>query len=370
MLLVLTGEDVKADDLGPMPNMFPVKSMDGTERHETYRPLLAQDKLRHVGEPVAMVVAETLAQARDAAEMIVIDYDELPAATDTYRSALDGAAQLYDHVPNNICFDWGKGQQDETESAFAKASHVTTLELVNNRVVVNSMEPRAAIGDYDSESDKSTLYTSSQGTHGIRNTIADAILKIDQDKLRVVTGDVGGGFGMKIFTHPEQPMVVWAAKKVNRPVRWNADRSEGFMSDIQGRDHVTKAEVACDDNGKFLALRVTTYANLRAYLSHFGTFIPTEAGTAMLNGLYAFLCLGERQGRADQHRADRCLSRRGPTRRSTVSSGWSTNAPASWACRPTNCADATSFSPPSFPTKPPSVRPMTAAISPRSWKRA
>lgn len=291
VLLVLTGEDVKADDLGPMPNMFPVKSMDGTERHETYRPLLAQDKLRHVGEPVAMIVAETLEQARDAAELVEIDYETLPAATDTYRSAMDGAAQLYDHVPNNICFDWGKGQQDETEKAFAKASHVTTLELINNRVVVNSMEPRAAIGDYDAGSDKATLYTSSQGTHGIRNTIADNILKMDQDKLRVVTGDVGGGFGMKIFTHPEQPMVVWAAKKVNRPVRWNADRSEGFMSDIQGRDHVTKAEVACDEDGKFLALRVTTYANLGAYLSHFGTFIPTEAGTAMLNGLYAFPCV-------------------------------------------------------------------------------
>ncbi len=288
VLLVLTGDDVKADDLGPLPNMFPVESMDGTVRHETYRPLLAQDKVRHVGEPVALVVAETLGQARDAAELIEVDIEELPAATDTYRSAQDGAAQLYDHIPNNLCFDWGKGEKDKTEDAFSNAHHVTTLELINNRVVVNSMEPRAAIGAYDKAEDKLTLYTSSQGTIGLRDTIAGAILNIDKDKLRVVTGDVGGGFGMKIFPHPEQPMVVWAAKKLNRPVRWNSERSEAFLSDIQGRDHVTKAEVACDADGRFLGLRITTHANLGAYLSHFATYIPTEAGTAMLNGLYAF----------------------------------------------------------------------------------
>ena len=288
VLLVLTGEDVKADGLGGMPNMFPVKSITGETRHETHRPLLAQDKVRHVGEPVALVVAETLAQARDAAELIQLDIEELPAATDTYRSAQDGAAQIWGHMPNNLCFDWGKGDKEPTEEAFAKADHITTLELVNNRVVVNSMETRAAIGVYDADTDKATLYTSSQGTIGLRNTIADAILKIDQDKLRVVTGDVGGGFGMKIFPHPEQPMVVWAAMKLKHPVRWNSERSEAFLSDIQGRDHVTKAEVACDKDGKFLGLRITTHANLGAYLSHFATYIPTEAGTTMLNGLYAF----------------------------------------------------------------------------------
>lgn len=288
VLLILTGDDVAAEDIGAMPCMFPVTNLDGSARGETYRPLLAQGKVRHVGEPVAFIVAETLAQARDAAELIKVDYTILPSTTDTYRSALDGADRLYDDIDNNVCFDWGKGQQEETEAAFAKGSHITSLELINNRIVVNPMEPRAAIADYDEASDKSTLYTSSQGTHGIRNTIADNILKMDKEKLRVVTGDVGGGFGMKIFTHPEQPLAVWAAKKVKRPVRWTSDRSEGFMSDIQGRDHVTKAEVAVDGDGKFLALRVTTYANLGAYLSHFGTYIPTEAGTAMLNGLYAF----------------------------------------------------------------------------------
>ncbi|MFT5180139.1 MAG: carbon-monoxide dehydrogenase large subunit [Alphaproteobacteria bacterium] len=287
VLLVLTGDDVAAEGFDPMPCMAPVKNIDGSPRGDTYRPIIAQGRVRHVGEPVAAIIAETLHQARDAAELIEVDYKELPSTTDTYRSALDGAPQIYDDMPNNICFDWGKGDHDKTEAAFAKAARVTTLELINNRVVVNSMEPRGAIGDHDTATGRSTLYSSSQGTHGLRNTIGDTILKIGKENLRVVTGDVGGGFGMKIFPHPEQPIVVWAARKLERPVKWNADRSEGFMSDIQGRDHVTRAEMAMDADGNFLGLRVTTYASLGAYLSHFGSFIPTEAGTGMLNGLYA-----------------------------------------------------------------------------------
>jgi carbon-monoxide dehydrogenase large subunit len=285
VLLVLTGADVAADGVNPMPNMFPVKSLDGTERPETYRPLLAQERVRYVGDPVALVVAETLAQARDAAEMIEVDYDVLPSTTDTFKAAQDGAPQVHDNIPGNLCFDWGKGDREATEAAFEKADHVTVLELVNNRVVINPMEPRAAIGDFDG--DKHTLYTPTQGTHVLRGAVS-GILNIDSEKLRVVTGDVGGGFGMKIFPHPEQPLVVWAARKLRRPVRWTSDRSEGFVSDIQGRDHVTRAEVATDSDGRFLALRVTTWAALGAYLSHFGTYIPTEAGTGMLNGLYAF----------------------------------------------------------------------------------
>tara|TARA_R110002110_G_scaffold376568_1_gene586466 strand:+ start:39581 stop:41917 length:2337 start_codon:yes stop_codon:yes gene_type:complete len=288
VLLILTGADLKADNISPMPCMFPVKNLDDTDNIKPERPLLALGKVRHVGQPVALVVAETLDQARDAAELIEVDYNPLAAATDTFRTTLDGAAQLHDDAPNNICFDWGKGDQAATEAAFAKAAHITTLELINNRIVVNPMEPRAAICDYDTASDRLTLYTSSQGTHVIRDALAESILNIDTDRLRVVTGDVGGGFGMKIFPHPEQPLVTWAAMKLKRAVRWTSERSEGFLSDIQGRDHVTKAEVACDGDGKFLGLRVTTYANLGAYLSHFGTYIPTEAGTTMLNGLYAF----------------------------------------------------------------------------------
>jgi carbon-monoxide dehydrogenase large subunit len=287
VLTVLTGDDVKAEGINPMPNMFPVKSLDGTERPATYRPLLAQGRVRHVGDPVALIVAETLAQARDAAERIEIDYEILPSVTDTYGAAQPGAPLVHDNIPGNLCFDWGKGDRAATEVAFAKADHVTVLELVNNRVVVNPMEPRAAIGDYDASTGQHTLYTPTQGTHVLRGAVS-AILNIDVEKLRVVTGDVGGGFGMKIFPHPEQPLVVWAAQKLGRPVRWTSDRSEGFLSDVQGRDHVTKAEVATDKDGKFLALRVTTWAALGSYLSHFGTYIPTEAGTGMLNGLYAF----------------------------------------------------------------------------------
>ncbi|MDH3739498.1 MAG: xanthine dehydrogenase family protein molybdopterin-binding subunit, partial [Alphaproteobacteria bacterium] len=287
VLLVLTGEDVAAEDIAPMPCMIPITNIDGSSRTDTYRPLLAQGRVRHVGQPVAAVIAETLHQARDAAELIVVDYKELPSTIDTFGAAQDGAPQIYDDAANNICFDWGKGEQEQTEAAFAQAAHVTTLELVNNRVVVNSMEPRAATAEYDSQSGRSTLFTSSQGTHWLRDAIGDMILKIGKENLRVVTGDVGGGFGMKIFPHPEQPIVVWASRKLERAVKWTADRSEGFMSDIQGRDHVTKAEMAMDDDGRFLGMRVTTYANLGAYLSHFGVFIPTDAGTGMLNGLYA-----------------------------------------------------------------------------------
>ncbi len=286
VLLVLTGEDVAAEDIDPMPCMVPITNLDGSDRSDTYRPILAQGRVRHVGEPVAAVIAETLHQARDAAELIEVGYNELPSTTDTYGSTQDGARQIYDEAANNICFDWGKGDQEKTAAAFADAARVTTLELINNRVVVNAMEPRAAIADFDTQSDRSTLYTSSQGTYWLRDTIGDNILKIGKEKLRVVTGDVGGGFGMKIFPHPEQPIVVWAARKLQRAVKWTADRSEGFMSDVQGRDHVTRAEMAMDDDGRFLAMRVTTYANLGAYLSHFSTFIPTDAGTGMLNGLY------------------------------------------------------------------------------------
>ena len=287
VLLVLTGDDVAADGIDPMPCMAPVKNIDGSARGDTYRPILAQGRVRHVGEPVAAIIAETLHQARDAAELIEVDYKQLPSTTHTFRSTLDGAPQIHDQIANNICFDWGKGDREKTEAAFAAAARVTTLELINNRVVVNPMEPRGAIGDHDTATGRSTLYSSSQGTHGLRNTIGDTILKIGKENLRVVTGDVGGGFGMKIFPHPEQPIVVWAARKLERPVKWTADRSEGFVSDVQGRDHVTRAEMAMDGAGKFLGLRVTTYASLGAYLSHFGSFIPTEAGTGMLNGLYA-----------------------------------------------------------------------------------
>jgi aerobic carbon-monoxide dehydrogenase large subunit len=286
VLLIFTGEDVKNADFGDLPCLVPIDNRDGSSRADTPRPMLAQGRVRHVGDPVAMVVAETLEQAKDAAELIEVDYAPRPHTVGTYESAQPGAPLVHDHIKGNLIFDWEMGDRAKTEAAFAKADRVVKLQIVNNRLVVNSMEPRGAICEYDPKDDRSTLWVSSQGVSVIRPVVADMILKIGQPKLRVRTGDVGGGFGMKIFVHPEYPMVVWSSRELKRTVKWIPDRQEAFQSDVQGRDHVSIAEMALDRDCKFLGLRVTTYAALGAYLSHFGAFIPTMAGTSMLAGLY------------------------------------------------------------------------------------
>ena len=287
VLLVLTGDDVKADGLGDVPCLHPLTSRDGKPRHDTPRPVLAIGKVRHVGQPVAFVVAETLAQARDAAEAVEVEYDELPAVVESRAAIAPGAPQVFDHIPGNVIFDWDNDMTDAkaTNAAFAKAKRITRLEIVNNRVVANSMEPRNAIGDYDPSSDRSTLYTTTQGPHFVRDPLAEMILKIGKGKLRVITPNVGGAFGMKAFVYPEQALVVWASRKLKRPVKWQAERSEGFVSDNQGRDHVTRAELAMDESGKFLGLRVELLANLGAYLSPLGAFIPTRSSD-LISGLY------------------------------------------------------------------------------------
>lgn len=287
VLLILTGDDVKRDGLGDIPCLAPLTSRDGKPRYDTPRPVLATDKVRHAGQPVAFIVAETLHQARDAAEAIVVDYGELPVVTDPHAALESGASLLFEHIPNNLAFDWDNDQCDAaaTEVAFAKAARVTTITLVNNRVVANSMEPRNAIGAYDADTDRSTLYTSTQGPHIVRDPLAQMILKLPKEKLRVVTRNVGGAFGMKAFVYPEQVLVVWGSRKLQRPVRWQAERSEGFVSDNQGRDHVTKAELAMDADGRFLGLRVSIIANLGAYLSPFGAFVPTRSSD-LIAGLY------------------------------------------------------------------------------------
>jgi aerobic carbon-monoxide dehydrogenase large subunit len=287
-LLILTGEDVVAEGLGDVPCASPLVNRDGSPRHDTPRPVLAVRKVRHVGEPVALVVAERLDQARDAAEAIVVDYAELPASVDARAAMAPGAAPLFDHVANNVVFDWDNDVCDfaATEAAFARAARVTTLEMVNNRVVVNAMEPRNAIGDYDAAAGRPVLYTATQGSHFVRDPLAEVVLKMPKEKLRVVTPtNVGGAFGMKAFVYPEQALVVWAAGKLKRPVKWQSDRSEGFMSDNQGRDHFTRAELAMDDKGQFLAVRVSILANLGAYLSFMGPFIPTRSSD-LISGLY------------------------------------------------------------------------------------
>ncbi|HEY4169181.1 MAG TPA: xanthine dehydrogenase family protein molybdopterin-binding subunit, partial [Reyranella sp.] len=286
VLSVFTGADVEKEGFGDVPCLVPLDNKDGTPRADTSRPMLAKDRVRHVGDPVALVVAETLDQAKDAAELIEVDYAPRAHTVGTYESAQPGAPLVHDHIKGNVAFDWAMGDQAATDAAFKKADRTVSLRLVNQRLVVNSMEPRGAICEYDAGDDRSTLWVSSQGVHMIRPVVADMILKIGSGKLRVRTGDVGGGFGMKIFVHPEYPMVVWASRTLKRTVKWIPDRQEAFQSDVQGRDHVSIAEMALDKDCRFLGCRITTYAALGAYLNHFSVFIPTMAGSSMLNGLY------------------------------------------------------------------------------------
>ena len=266
VVAILTGEDVAADRLGNVPCLIPIEGLK-----EPPRPLLAIGSVRHVGDPVAMVIAETAAQAKDAADSVEVDYEPLPAVTDTRKG--------------EVAFDIDLGVKAETEAAMRKAARVTRLELVNNRLVANPIEPRAALAEYDAASGRTTLYTPSQGPHHLYGQIADTVLKTGREKLRVVSGNVGGAFGMKIFLYPEQPAVVWAARKLKRSVRWTAERSESFLSDAQGRDNYSVAELATDRDGRFVALRVTTWANMGAYLSNFGPFIP-QLAAPMLSGVY------------------------------------------------------------------------------------
>jgi carbon-monoxide dehydrogenase large subunit len=288
VLLVATGEDTRADGFGDIGCLVPLVNRDGTPRHDTPRPVLAQGKVRHVGQAVAFIVAETLAAARDAAEAIEIEYDVLPAVTDAADALASGAPQLFDHISGNLVFDWDNdlGDAKATDAAFAKAAHVTTLDLVNNRVVANSMEPRNAVADFDAASGRSTLYTATQGPHLVRDPLAEMVLKIPKESLRLITPNVGGAFGMKAFIYPEQALAVWASRKLKRPVKWQEDRSEGFVSDNQGRDHATRAELALDEEGRFLGLRVSILANMGAYLSPFGCFIPTRS-TDLVSGIYS-----------------------------------------------------------------------------------
>jgi carbon-monoxide dehydrogenase large subunit len=286
VLAVITGADMKAAGLGELPCMIPLKSRDGTPRANTPRLALATDTVRHVGDPVAFVVGETLQAARDGAEAIMVEYDVLPASTDLATAHEAGAALVWPEGKSNICFDWEAGDRAKTDAAFAKAAHVTRLTVVNNRVVVASMEARAAVAAWDG--DRLTMHTNTQGSWQVRNMLADQIFRIPQDRVHVLTPDVGGGFGMKLFLYAEHVMVAFAAKQVGRPVKWASERTEAFLSDTHGRDNITLGELALDANGKFLALRTKNYANMGAYLSNYAPFIPTGAGTKVLASVYGF----------------------------------------------------------------------------------
>jgi len=285
VLAVFTGDDFV--DVGGNPAGWLINSRDGEPMKEPKRPVLAHGKVRHVGDAYAAVIAETAEQARDAAEAIEADIDEQPAVVDM-RSALAGGALVHDEIGTNQCFDWGwiEDNRAATDAAIKSAPHVTTLELVNNRLVPNAMEPRASTGVFDPGTGDYTLYTTSQNPHLTRLLICAFVLGIPENKLRVVAPDVGGGFGSKIYHYGEEALVLSAAKKLGRPVRWTASRSESFLTDAHGRDHVTKIEIACEKDGTFLAFRTETMANVGAYLSNFSTATPTFLHGTLMAGNY------------------------------------------------------------------------------------
>jgi len=287
VLGVFTIEDLSADGIPDIPCFTPMPGKNGTTTIMPPRPVLGRDRVRHVGEAVVVVVAETLAQAKDAADLVMVDYDDLPAVVETAQARAPGAPEIWPQAPGNLSVDWEQGDRAAMEAAFEKADHAVTVELVNNRVVVNSMEPRGIVASFDPEEERYTIFAGTQGAHRLRNWLAEHIFKVPQDKVRVVTTDVGGAFGMKIFIFPEQVAVAWAARKIGRPVRWMAERSESFVSDTQGRDQVTRARLALDKEGRMLGLHAASDAAMGAYLSNFAPFIPTACCTKMYSGLYA-----------------------------------------------------------------------------------
>jgi carbon-monoxide dehydrogenase large subunit len=281
---VLTSVDFEA--FGGVPCGWQVHSQSGDPMVEPKHPILAEGKVRHVGDPVAVVIANSKGAARDAADAVMVDYSELPAVVNMKQAISNPPSAVHDDAANNVCYDWAIGDKAEVDAAFAGAAHVTTLEFTNNRVSPNAMEPRCAIGDYDTSNGDYTLYTTSQNPHVIRLLMGAFVLSIPEHKLRVYAPDVGGGFGSKIYHYAEEAIVTVAAKLLGRPVKWTSDRTEAFISDAHGRDHVTTAELALDANGKFLGLRCDTLANMGAYLSTFAPCVPTYLHATLLAGQY------------------------------------------------------------------------------------
>jgi carbon-monoxide dehydrogenase large subunit len=284
VVAVYTGADLAG--IGGLPCGWLITGTDGKPMNEPPHPVLAQGKVRYVGDPVAMVVAESLHLAKDAAELIDVDYDVHKAVVNGVDALKPGAPQLHDAAPNNKCYTWAIGDKAATDAGFAAAAHVTHIDIVNNRLVPNAIEPRAAMASYSRADDSYTLHVANQNPHVERLLMTAFVLQLPEHKVRVIAPDVGGGFGSKIYLYPEETAMVWAAKRVNRPITWVAERTESFLSDAHGRDHVTHAELALDKDGKFLAMRVITNANLGAYLSTFASCIPTILYATLLAGQY------------------------------------------------------------------------------------
>ena len=286
VIAVLTGEDVAADGLGGIPCGWQLKNKDDSPMVEPPHPALALGKVRHVGDPVVMVIADSKARAKDAAQLVEIDYDPLPAVAHLKDAVAAGAPLVWEEAAGNLCFDWHIGDAAATDGQFSGAAHVVSIDLVNNRIVPNAIEPRAANGHYETADDRYTLYTTSQNPHLTRLLLGAFTLKVPEHKLRVVAPDVGGGFGSKIFHYAEELLVLWASKRIGRPVKWTAERSESFLSDAHGRDHVSRAELALNADGTFRGLRVHTLANMGAYLSTFAPAVPTYLYATLLSGPY------------------------------------------------------------------------------------
>ena len=285
VIAIYTGADVK--DLNGVPCGWQVNFKSGETMREPKHPLLVHDKARHLGDPVAVVIADSLAEAVDAAQAVMVDYEELPAVVNAFEAAQPGAPRVHDELPDNIVFDWALGNPiEEVDAAIAASAHVTSLDFVNQRVVPNAMEPRAYNASYDGTNDKYVLYTSTQNPHLIRLLMCAFVLGLPEHKVRVVGPDVGGGFGSKIYHYTEEALLTWATKQIGRPVKWTSSRSEAFLLDAHGRDHITKAEMGFDADGNVTALRVKTYANIGAYLSTFSTAVPTYLHGTLLQGLY------------------------------------------------------------------------------------
>jgi len=283
---VFTGADIP-EAIAGVPCGWQVNFKNGDEMKEPPHPLLVRNKVRHVGDGVAIVIAESIATAKDASELIDVDYDILEAVTNPRTATESGAPLVHDDVPDNICFDWELGNpKEEVESALASAAHVTELDFVNQRMIPNAMEPRSAIGQYDAAYDKYTLYTSTQNPHLIRLLLCAFVLGIPEHKVRVVGPDVGGGFGSKIFHYTEEALVIWCSKEIGRPIKWTAERSESFLTDAHGRDHVTHAKMGFDADGKMVGMQAYTYANMGGYLSSFAPAVPTYLHGTLMQGLY------------------------------------------------------------------------------------
>ncbi len=286
VIAVLDGKQLTADGVGNLICGWMIHSKDGSPMNMGAWSALATDKVRYVGDAVVAVVAETKEQAKNAAEAVTVEYDDLPVVVDAVKALEAGAPQIHENAPGNLIYDWEIGEAAAADTAIANAAHVTTLELTNNRLVPNAMEPRAALASYDEAEEHYTLYTTSQNPHVARLVLSAFYQIAPEHKLRVIAPDVGGGFGSKIYIYPEEIVCLWASKRTGVPVKWVADRVESFLTDAHGRDHVTTAKLAFDADNKITAFKVDTVANFGGYMSLFSSCVPTYLYATLLSGQY------------------------------------------------------------------------------------